>query len=313
MKTYIITICLTISILLSGCSIFMPNKGKVSKTEEIGRAKIVSVETQQAINNVDKLETIAGLSYGTDYALSKIKEPPKEITVARDMNQRVMSLSGNPTIEKIKEMQKTIDKLTSTLATERNEGKERLNAKDIEISNLQNKAKELASQKEDEIHKYMTIAQEAAASADAYKAQLADYEGWFGLKAVGKGLWRFAKSSMWFLLGGGILFFILRIAAFSNPIAASIFSIFTTIGSWIVHTISVIIPKAVESAGHTTNTVFNVYKSTLKKIVDAVQIVKDRANKNGTAPNLNDVLNELKMNDDEQDVVDKIKKELNWS
>ena len=325
MKKLILPIVLGLSlIVLTSCAIFT-NKGKASKAEEKSRARIVNVEGQIKANTAEKLDVIAGLAYGTDYALSKVNEPPREVLVARDINQRVVSLAGSPSVEKMKEMQETIDKLTSILAIERDAGKKTLSEKDAEISLLQNEtkllsaAKEsetklLSAAKESEIRKYMITAQEAAANADAYKSALDDYQGWFGLKAVFKGLWQFIKSSMWILGIGSILFIVLRIASMSNPIAASIFSIFTTMASWVINVIKVIVPKAVEAAGHVTNNAFNAYKSTLWKIVDGIQVIKDRATAAGTKPDLNLVLDEVAktMNSDEKQIVDEIKKALNW-
>jgi len=314
MKKFILPFLLGMMILAaSSCTIFT-NKGAAAKAEEKSRAKIVNVEVQTKFNNAEKLESIAGLAYGTGYALSKVNDPPKEVGVAMDLNQRIVSLAGSPTVEKMKEMQTMIDKLTSLLATERKEGKQLLETKDIIISALQNETKALVTAKEIEISKYITTAQQLAATADGYKAELQEYQGWFGLRAVFKGLWQFIKSSMWILGIGSILFIILRIVSMSNPIAASIFSIFNIMGSWIVNIIKLIVPKAVEMAGHTTNHLFDAYKSTMWKLVDGIQIVKERATAAGKAPNLNEVLDEVSksMNSDEKAIVDEIKKELNW-
>lgn len=314
MKKVIIPLILGLSLLvLTSCAIFT-TKGRAGKAEETSRARIVNVEGQIVANTTEKLDTIAGLAYGTDYALSKVNDPPREVVVARDINQRVVSLAGSPTVEKMKEMQETIDKLVSMLATERDEGKARLNEKDEAISALQTQTKLLSSAKDSEIRKYMLTAQEAAASADAYKSALQEYQGWFGLKAVFKGLWQFLKSSMWILGIGSILFLVLRMVAMSNPIAASVFSIFNIIGSWAVNAIKLLVPKAVEMAGHTANGVFNIYKSTMWKLVDGIQIIKDRAAAKGQAPNLNEVLDEVSksMNTDEKAIIEEIKKALNW-
>jgi len=314
MKKVILPLILGLSlVVLTSCAIFT-NKGNSALLEEKSRARIVNVEGQISANTSDKLESIATLAYGTDYALSKVNDPPREVVVARDMNQRVTSIAGSPTLEKMKEMQDTINKLVSMLATERDEGKVKLEAKDQEIALLQTETKNLTIAKENEIRKYMLSAQAAAASADAYKSALQEYQGWFGLKAVGKGLWQFAKSSMWLLAIGGILFLILRTVAMSNPIAASIFSIFNMMGSWVVNIIKVIVPKAVDMAGHVTVDAFNTYKSTLRKIVDGIQIVKDRATAAGKQPDLNLVLDEVAktMNSDEKAIIEEIKKALNW-
>ena len=314
MKKVFLPLILAISlIVLTSCSVFTP-RGKTGRVEEKNRARIVSVEGQINANIAEKIETIAGLAYGTDYALNKINIPSKEVTVAKDLNQRVVSLAGSPTVEKMKEMQETIDKLVSTLAIEREMGKRQMDQKDLEIVSLQSETKLLAAAKESEIRRYMLAAQIAAATADAYKSELAEYQGWFGLKAVFKGLWQFIKSAMWMLGIGSILFLILRMVSMSNPIAASIFSIFNMMGSWLVNIIKVILPKAVEMAGHTANHVFDAYKSTMWKLVDGIQLIKDRAAAKGQQPNLNEVLDEVakSMNSDEKAIIDEIKKALNW-
>lgn len=312
MKTVILPIVLSLS-LLTGCSIFS-KKGNASKAEETSRSRVESVNNKIKANTSEKLDTIAGLAYGTDYALSKVNEPPREVTVARDINQRVVSLAGSPSVEKMKEMQETIDKLTSQLELERDKGKKAMKEKDSEITALQNETKLLATAKEEELRKYMLTAKEAAANADAYKSALDDYQGWFGLKAVFKGLWQFIKSSMWILGIGGILFFVLRIASASNPVCGAIFGIFEQIIAWGINTIKVLFPKALQFAGHTANDVVNVYKSTLSKIVDGIQVVKDRSTAAGTKPDLNAVLDEVAktMNTEEKVIVEEIKKALNW-
>lgn len=313
MKQLILSFVLGMSLLMTGCSIFT-HKGESSKLEEKSRSKIVNVDGQIKANTSQKLDYIAELAYGTDYALSKVNEPPREVAVARDMNQRIVSLTGSPTIEKMKEMQAMIDKLTAQLAIERDRGAKALNAKDEQIALLQSQAKNLDSVKENEIKKYMQIAQEMAANADAYKAELNKMDQFMGLGAVWYGLKKFVVNSMWVLGIGSILFIILRIASFSNPLAASIFSIFSTIGSWFIKAIEFVIPKAVQVAGHVAEDVFNVYKSTLSKIVDGIQLVKDRSAVSGSPPNLEDVFNEVakSMNTEEKEIVDEIKKALHW-
>lgn len=300
-------------ILLTSCAV-LTNKGKAAKAEEAGRARIANVDAAINSNLADKMDAIASLAYGTDYALSKVNEPPREVQVARDMNQRVVSLAGSPTVDKMKEMQETIDKLTSMLATERDEGKVKLSEKDAEISLLQSQTKALTAAKDAEVRKYMTAAQEAAAAADAYKTELDKMNSWMGLGAVWYGLKRFIVRSMWILGIGGILFIILRLVSYSNPVAASIFSLFSTIASWFIRGIEFLVPKAVETAGHVSGAIFNSYKSTLWKIVDGVQIVKERAKASGKQPSIDEMLDEVakSMNDEEKKVVDEIKKALHW-
>ena len=100
----------------------------------------------------------------------------------------------------------------------------------------------------------------------------------------------------------------------SNPMAASVFSIFSKIGSWFIGMIEFIVPKAAEMAGQTATAVFNAYKSTLTKVVDAIQMARERAKAAGKEPNINNVLDEVakSMNTDEKAIVSELKKVLNW-
>ena len=106
-------------------------------------------------------------------------------------------------------------------------------------------------------------------------------DSWGGLGAVWYGLHKFIVRMAWVLGIGGVLFFILRILASSNPIAGAIFGIFDQIGSWMVNTISVIFPKALSIAGNVTTEVYNGTKSALTSIVDSVETVKLQQNASG--------------------------------
>jgi hypothetical protein len=309
-----IILLLLVLTLLTSCAMFN-SKGTSTHKEETGRARIVKVESHLSQNLTDKMELIAGLSYGTDYALSKINPPPLEVMVARDINQRVVSLAGSPTIERMKEMQDTIDKLTSKLVSEQTKGKLLLAEKDTQISNLQKETKQLNVTKELEVRKYMSLAQATAGALDHSQVQLDQMDSWLGLGAVWYGIKRFIISSLWILGIGGILFLILRMVAMSNPIAASIFSLFATIASWFIRGIELLIPKAVAAAGHTTNQVFNVYKSTLWKLVDAIQLSKTTSKVTGSTPTIHEVLDEVSksMNEEEKQIVKEIKRALQWN
>lgn len=301
-----------ISILITGCASM--GNGKNAALEAKNRITIENLNTQISSNAVQKLDTIAGLSYGVNYSLGKVVGPPREVTVAMDLNQRVVSLSGSPSIDVMKDMKKTIDKLTSILEKERTEGKKLLDDKDEYIIGIQSETKTLLSIKDIAIERYMQDAHDAAANADAYKLELQDYEGWFGLKAVYKGLLQFIKSAAWILGIGSVLFLILRLASLSNPIAASIFSIFNMMGSWIINFFAVLFPKAIQLAGNVSSSMFDAYKSTLIKLVDAIQLAKSNATAAGKQPDIDTVLDEVakSMNYDEKKIVEELKWALHW-
>lgn len=317
-KIKLLPIFVLVATVLTGCAIFTGNKrGDAAKIEEKSRTKVINLEDRISSNLDAQIDTIATLSFGVDYALNKVEEPPREVTVAKDINKRVMSLSGTPSIEKMKEMQATIDNLTSQLNTERKEGERKLNEKDLAITKLQDEAKLLKEGRELEIKKYMAAAQEAAKLADDYKAELNKMDAWMGLGAVVYGLKQFVVKSMWILGIGSILFIVLRVASMSNPIAASVFSIFNIIGSWIAGLIKMLFPKAIELAGYTSTKVYDSYNKTLYKIVDGIQSIRDKQkilNESGKKYSIDDLLKEFSslLSDDDKERIYKIKSEMGY-
>jgi len=300
----------------TGCAIFGGGKNKNANREESARAKVENVETLIGANLKDKINEIANLNYGVDYALSKEAVPSKNIQVAKDLNSRSMSLSGAPTVEEMKKMQQMIDDLTSQLADEKERGTKALENKDAEISAIQLESKMLVEAKDAEIRKYMKIAADTAARADAIQTQLDKMNSFFGLGAIWYGFKRLITRMAWILGIGSILYLVLRFASMSNPLAASIFSIFDTMMSWVINVIKVLAPKALEVAGNTATTVANKYRDTMVKMVDNIEALKQIQKKDPTKKfTIDELLTELSksMDKDEKDMVSKIKSDIGYT
>jgi hypothetical protein len=316
MKTikYISIVLLVVVGLLTGCAPVAKIFGKSSAKESAAKTKIEKVDTLLSGNLKDKMSEIANLNYGVGYALDKETNASKNVNVAKDLNSRSLSVSGVPSLDDMKKMKQMVDDLTSQLQAEKERGQAELESKDKEIGEIQNAARELEEQKDLEIKKYMTLAESTANKADAAQAQLNEMDKWLGLGAIWYGLKHLITRLAWILGIGSILFIILRIASISNPIASGIFGIFDQIGSWGVHVIQVLVPKAVSLAGNVSTAVFNSYKSTLTKIVDAIQMAESNATAAGKTATIQDALNEVTktMSSSEKDIVDDIKKALNW-
>ena len=308
-KSIIITpvVILISCLILSGCSIFT-TKGRESKAVSAGKSKVENVDNKINANTNSKLDLISEYAYGVSYVLNKIDEPSREVTVALDINQRIVSLSGNPTLDKMKEMQKTIDNLTSELSTERTVGKQKLDDKDKDIVSIQQEGKELAIAKDIEIKKYMTIAEEAAAAADSYKVKLDDLTSGWGFNAIWFGIKKMVTRLSWVIGIGSILFIVLRISSAANPIAGAIFSIFEQMVSWVVKTIQFIFPKAVNMAGFVTQSVYDTTKSALAKTINAIELAKLKGN------NVDDIKTEVakSMDTEHKDIIKEIKSDLNY-
>lgn len=310
-----LTFCVLLAGLLAGCATTQKIFGKKASAESKAKEKVENVESQIGANLQDKLNQVANLTYGVGYALSKEENPSQTVEVAKDLTTRASSLTGAPTLEEMKKMKQMIDDLTSQLTTERVRGAKALELKDAEISELQLTSKLLVEAKDKEIQKYMRLAQDTAMKADAIQSKLDDMNSFFGLGAIWYGVKRLVISLAWFLGIGSILFLILRFASMSSPVAASIFSIFETVASWIINLIKVIVPKAVEVAGHTATAVANKYRDVMTKMIDNIEALKEMQKRDPTKKyTINEFLAELSkvMDSDEKALIQKIKRDIGY-
>jgi hypothetical protein len=312
--TLLLPLFLVLMLFTTSCDTLKGVFGKKSLAETKQATKIEDVQKAQVKNDKAKMNQVAVLASGTEYALNKVtnKEPP--VVVAQDINNRVMSLAGKPDLDAEKEMWKTVDDLTSQNANLRVTGLKELVKKDKEISDIQTESKVLVEAKDVEIKNYMDLAEKTARNADTTKAALDEYKGWLGLKAVFLGLKQFLFTSMWIVLGLVVVFIVLRFASMSNPIAASIFSIFERVGSWCINTISVLAPKALDKAGQVSVELYNQSHLLLKKLVDNIQSIREIEKRTGKDITLKEVLVELdkSLDSNEKAIIDKLKKDLGY-
>lgn len=288
--------------------------GKSSKQEVKQGDKIDLVTKDQSKNISDKLKEVATLASGTDYAISKVTNKEPAVEVAQDINLRVMSLAGQPDLNSQKEMWKMIDGLLSLNQEQRHQGIKDLQKKDEEISKLQNKEMELFIKKDQEIDNYRKVASETAGLADTRKAQLNEYEGWFGLKAIFKGLWQFITSSVWIIATVLIVFLILRTFAATNPVIGAIFSIVEQIAAGFMHLIQGIAPRAAQFANFIPKVTFDGYQQTLNKLIDTIELLKDSQQRTQKVYTMDELLMELSKNmgDADKNRIHELKKNIGW-
>lgn len=307
-------LCATVLYFMSGCAtekIF----GKTATAEAKAKANVENVEFQLGENLQAKFDQLANITFGIGYSLNKESNPSSAVETARMLNERASSITGAPSLDEMKKMREMVDNLTSELATERAKGKVALDAKDLEITTLQTKSKLLADAKDAEIRKYMKQAQDVAMKADAIQSKLDQMDGLFGLGAVWYGAKKFVVSMSWFIGIGSILYLILRFASMSNPLAASIFSIFDTIMSWFVHLIQVVAPKALQVAGQTATGVANAYRDAMTKMIDNIEALQEMQKRDPTKKyTIDELLAELSksMDSDEKAMITKIKRNIGY-
>lgn len=310
-----LSVFLSLIVITTACSSVKGVFGKSSSNEAKQSDRIEKVEKEQNRNLSGKMDQVAILASGTGYALQKVTNKEPAVAVAYDINTRVESLAGKPALDAEKEMWKTVDQLMSQVKAEREKGEKALLLKDEEISELQDETKFLLTSKDEAISKYMKMSQDAAMLADTRKSELDDYRGWFGLKAVGKGLWQFVTSMTWILGGLALLYFLLRAFASTNPAVGAIFSIVEQIAAGIIHIIQGLAPRAVQFASFIPKKQFDGYKQTLDKLVDTMELLKDNQKRNNKQYTLDEILNEFSksMNDEDKARVDEVKKTVGWN
>lgn len=313
MKLKAIFIVAALTLFLSGCSLFekpLGVYGKASIAEDKAKAKIELIDSSTANVNVERLDKIGAFSSGVAYSLSKDTNNSPAVLAAKDLNERVMALANKPDFKEAQAIASLVDQLITNQAA----GEKALAAKDKEVESLTSSMKDLSKQKDDALNQYYNLANATAAKEDATAQTLKQMDSWLGLGAVWYGLHKFIISSMWILGIGSLVFLILRLLASSNPIAASIFSIFEQMGSWAINTIGMLLPKAIGIAGNVATSAYNDVKSGLTKVVDAVETVKLQQAASGTPATIQDLLDaaEASMTPADKALIDKIKLELGW-
>jgi hypothetical protein len=288
--------------------------GKNYKADVKAKEKVEQTDKGLRKSDRDKLENVSILASGTDYALQKATNKEPVVEIAYELNKRILSLSGQPDINAEKEMWTMVDQLSSDLASEKTRGRKLLLELDDRIQRLQTENKKLSAEKETHLSNYMKLSGETAGKADAYKAEISEYQGWFGLKAVIKGLSQFIKSSLVIITVFLVLFLVLRAFAASNPIVGAIFSIFEQIAAGFIKLIQGMAPKSANFANLIPKTTFDGYKQTLDKLVDTIELLKDNQKRSQKQYTLDEILNELSktLNDSDKGRIEEVKKTSGW-
>jgi hypothetical protein len=308
-KKMLIVFVLVMSIvMITGCSTFKGIFGKKATAEQKQATKIENVEDKINTNTANKLDKISEFSYGVGYSLDKITNASIEVISAKELNTRILTLSGVPNIESINQMKLLVDNMFTN-------NYKLLIKKDNEINLLQVENKKLVDQRETEIDKYKKLAKDTAITADTTANELSTWTSWWGLGGIVKGAKMFIGRIILVIIILAIIFIVLRFASLSNPIAASIFSVVERIASWGINIITTLAPKALDKAGAISKMAYNNMSMVLKKIVDNIQNIKQIETRTGQPITLKELLVELdkSMDKAEKDVIDKIKKDLGYN
>lgn len=300
-----------------GCANLFKSSNTPSKDKIDDKAAEIQIKKEElSTNNNKKLNQIGVLAVGTHHALDKEKDPSKEVEVAKELNDRVMSLAGSPDINDVKRIQKIVDDLISAVKVEREKGRYELNKLDKEIQYIQTEREKIKNQLAKKSKEFEDLSSKIAIENDENKGKIEELDKWFGLGAVFYGIKKFISSLLIAILIFCIVFFVLKIASATNPIAAAIFKLFEFAGSSILFLVKSITPKSFNISNYVDKQYHDKYKSALDKIVDTIQ---DMKNKNEALPEdkkykLEDLFENLSkvMDEEDKESIKECLKELKW-
>jgi hypothetical protein len=304
--------------LVTGCfSTLSPTKLPDQNQKNIANEekKVDKTLDQLEKNEKGKKIQTSTLAQGIQHSLNQVSNPPVQVTTAKTLNERVVSIVGSPHIDEIKRIKATVDLLNSSLEEERKKGQDLLSQRDEIINKLQKEKSELNQKYDDQLWQLTDKAKEVAKEADAAKATLDSMSGMFGLNAVLWGLKKFFISALTAIVIFVVVFVILRLLATVHPAAAAAFSIFNMLGSAVISILKALTPKAFEMSNFATKDKVDEYKSPLVKIVDVIQELKEKQKE---SPDRVYPLTELlkrfdkEMDSDEKDLIETILKEQKW-
>lgn len=305
-------------LLFTGCfSTITPTKLPDQNQKAIANEEKKVDKTLDQIEKNEKGKKIqtSTLAQGIQHSLNQVSNPPVQVTTAKTLNERVVSIVGSPHIDEIKRIKATVDLLNSSLEEERKKGQDLLSQRDEIINKLQKEKSELNQKYDDQLWQLTDKAKEVAKEADAAKATLDSMSGMFGLNAVFWGLKKFFISAMTAIIIFAVAFIILRLLATVHPAAGAAFSIFNMLGSAVISILKALTPKAFEMSKFATQDKLDEFKSPLVKIVDVIQELKEKQKE---SPDkifpLADILKRFdkEMDSDEKRLIDELLREQKW-
>jgi hypothetical protein len=316
-KELILFICL-ITLFIGGCAGFTAISGNNSQKKlENAQSEIDAVHNQLDKNNAEKAYAASTFATGTARALEKVTNAPVEIKIAKDMNDRVLSILGNPYLDDQNKIKQIVDELSSQVEKVRKQGEKQLAEKDEEVADLQVQRDDLKVKIKQKVDEFNALANNIAEKNDANQAIVDKCNSFFGLGAVFYGLKRFITSCLLFLLIGAIVFLAIKMLSNIYPPVAAAMGVFNMGMSLVLHTIKTITPEAFHISGFTSTNDSNQYKDVLYKTVDTIETMKSHEKllaQNGKAYSFDDFSAELDKDygDNDKRLYDNIKHDLRW-
>ena len=303
-------------VMLAGCGTIVPDNKNDNQKAIQGRENAVEFAKEKIANNSDKkMSEIATMAQGVDYSLSKVPATnvTHEVTTAKEINQRVISIAGSPKVDELAKIKSMVDLLNSEIAKERERGTKLLQQKDAEILSVQKKSDDLDVNLNKKIGELATTAKKQAEAADDNKVIIDNVNKYFGLGAVFYGIKRFITSCIVGILIFGVIFLVLRLLAATNPIAAEVFSVFNIVGAIVVNIIKGVAPKSLNFSGFSPSVELEKYKTTLLKLIDNIEEIRTMA-KDDKSITIDDLLQHFdkELDQSDKDLIKELKTMLRW-
>jgi hypothetical protein len=305
---------LSFLLLMSGCTTWWQKKNESTNKVDVVKQEVQKAKDALNENSKDKVKEIQSTASGVDYALSKVTNAQPAVVVAKELNDRTVSLVGVPNVDEMNKMKQMVDSLTSAVKEEQIRGRKMLSDKDKEINQIQEERDQLKQDLQDKNKALQKTAEDVAKKSDEYKETIDTVNSFFGLGGIIYGVKRFVTTCLIFILVFGLIFLILRILSNTNPIAKAAFMVFDMIGGVVIHAVKSMMPNSLSVAKIVDQSHLDTYKNTLSKIVDSIQDLKSKTEVSNKAYTLDELLDLLSknMNDVDKNVIDEIKKDLRW-
>lgn len=263
-------------LVFQGCS-WLPSGTRLDKNSNALEKQNQKIET--TIGKLNKIDDsvekqAAILSAGIKISLSSVTNKTIETDTASSLNNRIISLFNNPSLDEYKKIDLTVQLLNSSIKEERARGEKLLTERDLIIFELQKQNDTLNSKYDKELKEYADKAKKIATKADESQAVLNELEGWAGIKAILYGFKHFFAVSLYWVVGFCVIYLFLRVFASSSPIVSACFSGIEGIFSIIISTVKVLAPKAAQLASLVPKADYTKYKTLCFKVVDNIAELK---------------------------------------
>ena len=299
-----------------GCSLFPGGKSVDKNAKEAAKQekKLETVNKGLISNSEVATKQASALVTGIEISLNQVTNKTLEIETAQNLAQRVITIVGSPTLAEHEKIKSTVLLLNSSVQLERERGAKLLAERDSVIIALQKQREELEKKYDAQVEKISENARNTAKNADQNQSKIDQIDGFWGLSAVWYGTKRFVITSLWVIIGGLVIFIVLRLLAASHPAISALFGIFEFIGSLVINAVKVLAPKAAQLASLMPKSDYAKYKNLCLKIVDNIAELKYNTKVADKTYSLQEVLSKFSEDFDQsdKDLVEELTIETKW-